>query len=113
MRILIIILLIVGYFAYDVGFVDEFIAELNLASKEINDMDCKEDVSPIAEGKSLQNLFGATFEIVKIQDATEQFKSSSEIVCIGDAMFSNGNRSKMSMKVFKVGDDIIYEFNQL
>lgn len=113
MRIVIIILLVVGYFAHQEGLFDEFIAEVNLASKEISDMDCKEDVTPMAQGKSLQNLLGGTFEIVKVQNAKEQSKSNTEIICIGDAMFSNGNRSKLSMKVFKVGDDFMYEFRQL
>ena len=113
MRFFIIILLVIGYFAYQEGLLDEFIAEVNLASKDIADMDCKEDVTPLAEGKSLQNLLGGTFEIVKVQNATQQSKSGSEIVCIGDAMFSNGQKSKLSMKIFTVGDDIMWEFRQL
>ena len=113
MRFVIILLLIIGYFAYQEGLLDELIAEVSLVTKEIKDMDCSEDVVPLAEGKSLQNLLGGKFEILKVQNAEQRSKSDAEIVCIGDAMFGNGNRSKLSMKVFKVDEDIMYEFRQL
>lgn len=113
MRTVLFVLLLVGYFAYQEGLLDDFIAEVNLVSKDIMDMGCEEDVIPMIEGQFLQNLVGGTFEIVKVLNATEQSRSEAEIVCIGDAMLSNASRPKLMMKIFKVGDDIMYEVRPL
>ena len=71
-------------------------------------------LASLAKGKSLKNMFGMSFKIVKVKNITEQSKTKNEISCVGEALFDNGKSSKLLMKVFKDQDnEIMYEFKQL
>lgn len=101
------------YFAYDQGYLDEFLSEVKLGTTEFADMNC-DDISSIAKGKELKNLIGATFKIIKVSNVVQISKSRKNLICSGQAMFDNAQTSKIKMTVFKDEDgDIFYQFEKI
>ena len=113
-RILLVVVAVLLFFAYQEGYLDNFISETKIASKEISKLSCEKDIKPLAKGKSLKNMFGMTFEIIKVKNITEKSRTKDEISCEGEALFDNGKNSKLLMRVFRDNDnEIMYEFKQL
>ena len=113
-KILLVVIAVLIFFAYQEGYLDNFISEIKIASKGISELSCEKDIKTLAKGKSLKNMFGMSFEIVKVKNITEKSKTKDEISCEGEALFDNGKNSKLLMRVFRDDDnEIMYEFKQL
>jgi len=113
-RILFVVIVVLVFFAYEEGYLDNFISETKIASKEISKLSCEKDIKPLAKGKSLKNMLGMSFEIVKVKNITEKSRTKDEISCEGEAVFDNGTNSKLLMRVFRDSDnEIMYEFKVL
>lgn len=110
------------YFAYDRGYVDKFLSELNFGSVDeflsefvlttvkISDMSC-DDIASAAKGEKLKNMLGMTFKIMKVKKIRQISRTKQNIVCSGQAMFDDAQNRNIKMEVFKDEDgDVFYKF---
>ena len=80
-------------------FITSFLKSFNVET-DISKYDCQK-ASTLVKGESLQNAFGARYEIISISDLSEVSKSSEEIKCTGLVDLSNGKTQAMLITVSK------------
>ena len=73
-----------------------------------SDTSC-EELGEHVEGMELQNLFGGTFEILKIKNTKEVSRTFEKLICQGDAKLSNGTEGVYEIELYEEDGDIWYK----
>jgi hypothetical protein len=100
----------VGIWAASTGRLDSWITQHSLSDRKLRNISCDE-VGRVAMTKSLQNAFGARFQILEVSGAQRVALNSNELVCRARALLSNGQNVNLTIKVKESGGRRYYEFH--
>lgn len=101
-----LIIIAILYFLFQNGTLDQ----VKTDSTSISQVTC-DDLKGVAEGHSLQNAFGAQFEVIKVYNLNEHSRTNTAVRCTGTARFSDASTKNITIRAFDDGDDRMYEFS--
>lgn len=89
------------------GFFDGFDSLNQPVVTSLEEIDCI-TLSDMVIGLELQNVFGATSEILNIKDRLELKRTKYMLVCEGEILSSNGMRFRQHFYIEEVRGEYIY-----
>lgn len=92
-------------------FVGDILKGIN-TSTNISEYDC-EKLADLVTGESLQNMFGARFEIIRVTEMTQISKSDQSLVCRGNVFLSNNSSRNMELSIQRQGSSIAWSVSPL
>lgn len=89
---------------------DSWLAQSRLGAIPIAEVTC-EDLVPVAQGRTLSNVFGAQFRVLELSNFRHVSTTSSNVTCRATALLSNGNEVQLRVSVSQRGGRRFYEFS--